>query len=102
MNQDDIIIPQFKGHSNWIEFKNESILKISLIKSVTSSSLDYIVDTTKGEYKSARPGKGEIKAYDSSDLESMKSKPIFFDEAFKKDNLQFKKIGTQSPRNSWL
>ena len=42
MGQDDVKIPQFKGHSNWIEFKQKLILKISLIKSVTGFTLDYI------------------------------------------------------------
>ena len=40
MGQDDVKIPQFKGHSNWIEFKQKLILKISLIKSVTGFTLD--------------------------------------------------------------
>ena len=72
MGQDDVKIPQFKGHSNWIEFKQKLNLKSSLIKSITCFTLDYIVDTTEREHKSARARKGEVEEYDPSDLESMK------------------------------
>ena len=82
MSQDVVKILQFKGHSNWIEFKQKLILIISLIKSVTGFSLNYIVDTTEREYKSAQSGKGEIEVNDPSDLKSMKSKLIFFGEPF--------------------
>ena len=92
MGQDDVKIPQFKGHNNWIEFKQKLILKISLIKSATSFTLDYIVDTTEREHKSARSRKGEVEEYDQSNLESMKIKFISFGEAFKKDNTQLWKI----------
>ena len=98
IGQDDVKIPQFKGHNNWIEFKQKLVLKISLIKSVTGFTLDYIVDTIEREHKSAWSRKGEVEEYDPSDLESMKTKFIFFGEVFKKDNIQFWKIfGTQSP-----
>ena len=92
IGQDDVKIPQFKGHSNWIEFKQKLILKISLIKSATGFTLDYIVDTTEREHKSAWSRKGEVEEYDPSNLESMKTKFIFFGEAFKKDNTQCWKI----------
>ena len=60
IGQDDVKIPQFKGHSNWIEFKQKLILKISLIKSAAGFTLDYIVDTTEREHKSAQSRKGEV------------------------------------------
>ena len=50
------------------------------------------MDTTEREHKSAQSRKGEVEEYDPSDLESMKTKFIFFGEAFKKDNIQFWKI----------
>ena len=46
IGQDDIAISQFKGQSNWIQFKKElKLKKISLVKSASGFPLDYIVDT---------------------------------------------------------
>lgn len=81
-----IKIPDLTGATNWREFKEKFILKLSTIKGTRGIPLDYVVDPSIRTLTRANATKVEIESIDVPDDEMIRTSATHFGPYFKEDN----------------
>lgn len=84
----EIEIPTLTGATNWINFRDMFVLKLSLVIGCRGFPIDYVIDETERAVKRGNARLIEVDELNLADEEVYKTKAVHFGKAFKKDNLQ--------------
>lgn len=83
---DEIKIPILLGSTNWIDFRDKFITKLSATIGTRDIPLDYIIDDTPRSVNRANATMDEVSVLDIDDDNVFRTMTVHFGAAFKKDN----------------
>ena len=84
----DVDIPKLTGSSNWIDFRDKFLLKLSIEIGSRKFPIDYVVDDTVRNVTRANANLREVDEIDLSEDEIYKVQATQFGKQYKKDNSQ--------------
>lgn len=85
-NSSDIKIPDLKGADNWVSFRDNFLLKMSMITGSRGISIDYVVDSTPRGATRANNLLIQVPSIDLTQEDLLRTKTVHFGDAFKIDN----------------
>jgi hypothetical protein len=83
---DEIKIPLLLGSTNWIDFRDKFITKLSATIGTRDIPLDYVIDDTPRRVNRATATMDEVSILDIDDDNVFRTLTVHFGTAFKKDN----------------
>ena len=83
---DEIKIPLLLGSTNWIDFRDKFITKLSATIGSRDIPLDYVIDDTPRRVNRANSMMDEVSVLDIDDDNVFRAMTVHFGSAFKKDN----------------
>ena len=85
-NDTETKTPSLKGASNWRSFRDLVTMKLSFLIGKSGFSVEYVIDMTERDFKSARATRGEEEIVDLERVDVFKTRPVHFGKSFKGDN----------------
>ena len=87
-NEDEatVEIPKLTGSTNWVDFRDKFIMKLSKTTGCRSITLDYVVDSTPRAVTRANQNMEYVHTIDISDEVQFRTMTTHFGRAFKEDN----------------
>ena len=82
----EVTIPTLTGASDWINFREKLLLKLSLTIGSRGFPIDYVVDPTVRSVERANAALIEADEIDLSDVAIFRTKATLFGDAYKRDN----------------
>lgn len=85
-NSSDVKVPELKGAENWVSFRDNFLLKLSLITGSRGIPIDYVVDSTPRRATRANNALIEVPSVDLTQNDLLRTSTVHFGEAYKIDN----------------
>ena len=84
----DVTLPTLNGASNWVSFRDNMIMKLSLTIGCRGIALDYVIDQTERAKTRSTQIRDEINVDDANlgDYDYYRSHAVHFGDQYKKDN----------------
>jgi hypothetical protein len=82
----EVKVPLLLGSTNWIDFREKFIMKISRTKGTRGIALNYVIDSTPRTATRINAAKQEVNTVDISDDEIFTTQTTHFGRSFKADN----------------
>ena len=83
---DEITLPTLKGHSNWIDFRDKFLMKLSKGKGTRGTSLSYVIDETERHSDSIREDYDGVDSINIADDSLYVSSTMHFGKGWVEDN----------------
>lgn len=81
-----ISLPQLTGSSNWIDFRDKFIMRLSNVKGCRNTTLHYVIDSTPRAASRATSNKAEVNTIDIMNDSIFHTTTTHFGRAYKVDN----------------
>jgi len=86
---DEVEIPQLKGHTNWTSFRDAFLFKLRAVKCSRGFSMEYLLDEESRAVRHANAAYQVLDiVLDLTDNDVFKEKAVFIGDAFKLDNIK--------------
>lgn len=85
-NEGEVSLPTFTGASNWIDFRDKFILKLSLVNGSRSIPLDYVIDTSVRAVTRGNAARVPVASSNVMNANYLKNHAVHFGPQFKEDN----------------